>query len=132
MKAILKQCDENKQQFIVHILPSTEPLEFILLREVTDLCKNYPVLVLNLSQDRIVGARASIPFKYTTEQFTAKVWLNELEYLKPDIGVNSIKNECSVCDMRHSSIKFENETKLDAAMNRLNEIIKKHILEHKI
>lgn len=78
MVAEIKDVLATRTQFIVHVLETKSPLDPSLLVEAEQMCNDLPVILLNVSNNRIVQARASIPLKYTDGKFNAKHWLEEL------------------------------------------------------
>lgn len=78
---------QNNDCFIVHVLETQSPLDDVMLVEAEQMCNDLPVILLNVSNNRIVQGRASIPLKYTDGKFDAKHWLQEL--------VSSFNIKCS-------------------------------------
>lgn len=68
----------TRTQFLVHALETKAPLDSLLFVEAEQMCNDLPVILLNVSNNRIVQGRASIPLKYTDGKFNAKHWLDEL------------------------------------------------------
>lgn len=110
----------TRKYFLVHVLETKNPLDDMLLAEAEQMCNDLPVILLNISNNRIVNGRASIPLKYTDRKFDAKVWLNEL--------VGSLKIKCSSKHKNGSSRStlteipnhFIEPQQFDDAMQRTN------------
>lgn len=73
---ISKHAKQDKP-LVVHVFNSAAPIEFILMRNATDLPNQYPTILINVSTGQLVSARASIPAKYTTDRFNAEIWFKE-------------------------------------------------------
>lgn len=94
----------RRNKFLIHVLETKEPLEPMLLAEAEQMCYDLPVILLNVSDNRIVNGRASVPLKYLERQdkkFDAKNWLREL--------VRPYKIKCSSKHKNGSSQSTLNE-----------------------
>lgn len=67
----------NKDSFIVHVLETRHPLEECLV-DAEQMCHDLPVIILNVSDNKIMQGRASIPLKYTNNKFNANHWISTL------------------------------------------------------
>lgn len=74
---VMSKCAKQDKPLIAHVFNSAAPMEFILMRNATDLTDQYPTILFNVSDGQLVSARASIPAKYTTDRFNAEIWLKE-------------------------------------------------------
>lgn len=75
MTGILMERIEKNASFIVHILYTSEALEDSLIGDAEKVCHDLPVIILNVSNNKIVHGSASVPIKYATNQFNAKHWM---------------------------------------------------------
>lgn len=81
MTDVLTKRAENNESFIVHVLNTSEALEESLMSDAERVCHDLPVIILNVSDNKIFHGRASIPIKYTTNKFNAKHWIEEIGQL---------------------------------------------------
>lgn len=131
MNDVLSKCAELHEPIVVHVIDSVNPLEIILLREATDLAKQYPTILFNISNGRLVSTRASIPTQYTSERFDAGIWLKETldaAGLIVKINKNNIKDNCSVSTVeRIPGGKHLNAAKLDIIQSMAKKIAEKYM-----
>lgn len=115
---VLNERNENDDAFIIHVLNSTEPLEESLLMDAERVCHDLPVIILNVSNNKIIHARASIPIKYTTNQFNAKHWMEKLgKALRIKCQSNKKKKQFSVCGFLEIPDKCFSSTELQEAID---------------
>lgn len=85
---VISKRDQNNESFVVHVLNTKYPLDGGDFAEAEQMCQDLPVILLNVSDNKIVQGRASIPLKYTNEKtFNANHWIRDL--------VDSFKIKCS-------------------------------------
>lgn len=75
MIGILMERVKNNASFIIHVLYTSEALEESLIADAEKVCHDLPVIILNVSNNKIVHGCASVPIKYATNQFNAKHWM---------------------------------------------------------
>lgn len=132
MTSILKNRIENNDAFVIHVLNTVEGLEDSLISDAEQVCHDLPVILLNVSDNKIVHGRASIPIKYTTNRFNAKHWMEELGKLL-NIGCqsNKKKKQLAVCtfsdipdkQISMSDLKMALEKAKMAARNAFNKLV---------
>lgn len=122
---MLSNCAELHEPIVVHVIDSGNPLEIILLREANDMVKQYPTILFNVSNGRLVSTRASIPTTYTSERFDAHIWLKETmdaAGLIAEINKNNIRDNCSVSFV----LKFPDDEHFNAEkLSHIQSIAKK-------
>lgn len=92
-----KRIDDNKA-FVIHVLSTAEGLEDSLITDAEQVCQDLPVIILNVTNGKIVHARASVPIKYTTNKFNAKHWMEVLgNALNIKCQANKKKKQFAVC-----------------------------------
>lgn len=85
---VISKRDQNNESFIVHVLKTEYPLDGVIFAEAEQMCQDLPVILLNISDNKIVQGRASIPLKFTNvDTFNANHWIRNL--------VDSFKIKCS-------------------------------------
>lgn len=85
---VISKRDQNNESFLVHVLKSKYPLDDVVFAEAEQMCQDLPVILLNVSDNKIIQGRASIPLKFTNEKiFNANHWIRDL--------VDSFKIKCS-------------------------------------
>lgn len=118
MVDVLNKRHQNNNAFIIHILNSAEPLEESLLTDAKRVCHDLPVIILNVSNNKLIHAHASIPIKYTTNQFNAKHWMETLgKALKIKCQPNKKKKQFSVCGFLEIPDKCFSSTELQEAIS---------------
>ncbi|KAG4069870.1 hypothetical protein HA402_009577 [Bradysia odoriphaga] len=109
----------SRKQCVVHVLETKLPLEEALLAEALSMCNDLPVILLNVSDNRIVGGRASIPLNYVVKQFDAKDWLTEmLRPFKMKCTKAKHKNSSSQSSLKEISDKSVEPAQLKEATER--------------
>lgn len=132
MTSILKSRIENNDAFVIHVLNTDEGLEDSLISDAEQVCHDLPVILLNVSDNKIIHGRASVPIKYTTNRFNAKHWMEELgKSLNIGCQSNKKKKQLAVCtfseipDKRYSisDLRVALEKAKVAAQNAFNKLI---------
>lgn len=114
----------RNEAYLLQIIETKHALLPNSIRDLTDLHKDIPIVVINLSSDAVSG-RASIPMKYVNENFTAKHLCDEFNRQFQDrcqFQVVSTRYEASVCNFVLKTDAVDKE-KLQAALGKLGEII---------
>lgn len=109
----------TRSQFLIHVLNTKSPLDDMLLAEAEQMCMDLPVILLNVSDNRIVNGRASIPLKYTDGKFNANRWLQELvRTFNIKCSSGKIKNLCTHSALSQTSNHFIDPLQLKEAIQR--------------
>lgn len=106
MDNILTNRAKYNEPIVVHTINSVNPLEIILIRNAIAMAEQFPTVLFNVSNERLVSARASLPMKYSSERFNAEIWLKETfdaAEVKVARGMHKIKSDCSVCGLKDVS-----------------------------
>lgn len=110
---------ETRSHFLVHVLNTKSPLDDMLLAEAEQMCIDLPVILLNVSDNRIVNGRASIPLKYTDGKFNANRWLQELvRTFNMKCSSEKIKNQCTRSALSLPSNQVIDPLQLEDAIQR--------------
>lgn len=113
----------TRTQFLVHVLKTNSPLDDMLLVEAEQMCNDLPVILLNISQDRIVNGRASIPLKYTNGKFNASRWLQELvSPFNIECSGAKVKNLSSQSTLKEIPNQFIDPLQLEEALQRTKDL----------
>lgn len=75
---VLIKRDQNKETCIIHALNTQDGLDGSLLDDAEQVCHDLPVMLLNISKNKIIHGRACIPTKYVTKTFNAQHWMKDL------------------------------------------------------
>ncbi|XP_031619988.1 alanine--tRNA ligase, mitochondrial isoform X2 [Contarinia nasturtii] len=78
MVDILNKRDQNKDTFIIHVLNTKDGLDDSLFDDAEQVCHDFPLILLNVSNNKIIHGRACIPTKYTTNKFNVQHWMQEI------------------------------------------------------
>lgn len=108
MTGILTERVETNASFIVHILYTAEALEDSLIADAEKVCHDLPVILLNVSNNKIIHGSASVPMKYVTNQFNAKHWM---EQFGKSLNIK--------CQPNKKKRQFARSTFLDIPMHQL-------------
>lgn len=85
---VISKRDKNNESFVVHVFKTKYPLDGTVFAEAEQMCQDLPVILLNVSDNKIIQGRASIPLKFTNENtFNANHWMRDL--------VDSFRIKCS-------------------------------------
>lgn len=123
---ILAKRDLNNESFIIHVLNTQEGLESSLISDAERVCHDLPVIILNVSNNKIIHGRASIPIKYTTNKFNAKHWIQELaDSLKIKCQSNKKKKQLAICSFLEIPDKEFSSSELKIALDKAKEIAQK-------
>lgn len=122
MISILSKRIENNDAFVIHVLNTSEALEDSLITDAEQVCHDLPVIILNVSDNRIVHGRASVPTKYTTNKFNAKHWMEELgKSLNIKCQPNKKKKHFALCTFLDIPDKQFSSSELEAALKNAKE-----------
>lgn len=119
MIGVLDRRQRNNDSFIVHVLRTKHPLEEMLLVEAEHMCHDLPVILLNMSNNRIVQGRACIPLKFTDKKFDANRWMRELtDSLKIKCSKAKNKNQLSLSTLTEIPDQSIHPMQLEEALQR--------------
>lgn len=128
---MLSVCKQRNEPFAVHVINSGVPLEFVLMRDATNLAKDFPVMLFCVANGRLVSARATIPTKYTADQFNAQIWLSQtIAAVKLPLRCAEVrkKTDCTVCNLMDvPDDVVVDATTLIALQTRAKEIAREYI-----
>lgn len=131
MNNVMADCQRLAEPVVVHIIESAVPLEFILMRDAMEISKQFPTILFNTSNGRVVSSRASVPIQVVSERFDARIWLKETLAgvgISIDRGKCRIKSDCSVFDLRDiSSGRTVDTRELGGIQARAKSIFEKYI-----
>lgn len=126
MTEVLVKRGLNNESFVIHVLNTEEGLEESLISDAERVCHDLPVIILNVSNNKIIHGRASIPIKYTTNKFNAKHWIQELaDTLKIKCQSNKKKKQFSICNFLEIPDKQFTSSELDSALEKAKAIAQK-------
>lgn len=126
---MISKCATQKEPLVVHFINSALPLDHTSMRTVTDMTKQYPTILFNVSNGLIKSARSSIPIEQTSERFDAKIWLEDTFNAVGIDGAGSdcrTRYDCSVYDYPSMNEKFD-AAKLDRIQKQAKLIFEKNI-----
>lgn len=119
MVNVLNRRDQRAEAFIIHVLNTKEPLEETLMADAERVCHDLPVIILNVSNDKIIHGRACIPIKYTTNKFNAKYWIQELaNVLNIKCQANKKKKQFAICSFSEIPNREFSSTQLKTALEK--------------
>lgn len=78
MLGVLFKRDANNDAFVIHVLNTPEPLDHSLFSIAEEMCNDLPMIIVNISNNKIVNGKASVPIKYSSKKFDVKQWMNQL------------------------------------------------------
>lgn len=117
MVDVLEKRDLNNESFVVHVLNTEEALEESLIADAERVCHDLPVMILNVSNNKIIHGRACIPIKYTTNKFNAKHWIEEMaNLLKIKCQSNKKKKQFAICSFHEIPEKEFSSNELSTAL----------------
>lgn len=117
MMGALTKRTENNESFVIHVLNTAEDLDETLMTDAEQVCHDLPVIVLNVSNNKIVHGRASIPMKYTTNKFNAKHWMEKLgKEMNIECEANRKKRKLAICGFTNIPDKQFTTSELQTAV----------------
>ncbi|XP_055315082.1 alanine--tRNA ligase, mitochondrial [Sitodiplosis mosellana] len=117
MVDVLAKRDINNESFIIHVLNTQEGLEDALIADAERVCQDLPVIILNVSNNKIIHGRACIPIKYTTNKFNAKHWIEVMaDSLKIKCKSSKKKKQFAICSFHEIPEKEFSQNELNTAL----------------
>lgn len=113
--------------FIIHVIHSDRPLQFKLIRKATTMGQNKPIVIINVSEGEIVGARASIPIEFTNKHFNAQSCI-EIIARATGYGLQiqeTLLNDCSVSDLKNLQDLRSKSGPINDVVQELEQLLEK-------